>query len=147
MDELCIRFSPSLWLWIAVSHLTRLVLGFVVADRTDAALSRLWEEELHPAWGDLPIKADGWEAYQRLLPSEQHEVCAKTSGKTSIVEALNCKWRQRQSGLARKSCGVCWRIRDDVVERFLILADDHNRKCLKRWERMGPICQTTQLRP
>ena len=43
-------------------------------------------------------------------------------GKTSIVEGLNTKSsncehllrRQRQSGLVRKSCGVCWRILDDI---------------------------------
>jgi hypothetical protein len=51
MDELCIRFSPALWLWVAVSRLTRLtrlVLGFVIDDRGDGALGRLLDEELHP---------------------------------------------------------------------------------------------------
>lgn len=151
MDEWCIRFSPSLWLyiharmnWVAVSPLTRSVIGFVIDDRTDAALNRLLEEELHPAWREVPIKTDGWEAYQRLLSAEQHEVCAKTSGKTSMAEALNCKWRQRQSGLTRKSCGVCWRIRDDVSERFLILADFHNRQCLKRWQAVEATTPITQ---
>jgi hypothetical protein len=60
------------------------------------------------------------------------------------VEALNCKWRHRQSGLARKSCGVSRRIQDDPVrarahsmtERFLILVDRHNRQCLARWEKI-----------
>lgn len=48
MDELCVRFSPALWLWIAASRMTRLVLDFVIADRGDNALRRLLEEELHP---------------------------------------------------------------------------------------------------
>jgi IS1 family transposase len=136
MDELCVRFSPALWLWVAVSRLTRTVLGFVIADRGDDALRRLRDEELPPAWRGLPIKSDGWEAYQRLLPAHIHEVCSKQSGETSIVEALNCKWRQRQSGMARKSCGVSRRILDDLTERFLILVDRHNRQCLARWERI-----------
>jgi IS1 family transposase len=97
---LCIRFSPWLWLWSAVSHRTQLVLGFVIDDRTDTALNRLLEEELHPAWRDVPIKTDGWEAYRRLLPLEQHEVCAKASGKTSIAEALNCNRRMRAFAVA-----------------------------------------------
>lgn len=91
MDELCIRFSPALWLWIAVSRLTRLVVGFVIDNRSDATLGRLLNEELHPAWRGLPVCTDAWEAYKRLLPPESHEVCAKTSDKTSIVEASNRK--------------------------------------------------------
>ena len=30
---------------------------------------------------------------------------------------------ERQSGLVRRSCGVCERMRDDIVERFMILQD------------------------
>jgi hypothetical protein len=56
---------------------------------------------------------------------ESHEVCTKQSGKTRIVEALNCKWQQRQSGLTRTSCGVSGHILDDLTERFLILVDRH----------------------
>jgi IS1 family transposase len=110
-------------------------------------LNRLLEEELHPAWQDVPIKTDGWKAYRRLLPPERHEVCDKTSGKTSIVEALNCKWRQRPSELARKSCGVSWRIWDDLIERFLILADSHNRQCLQRWTKAIMTWRNTQSSP
>jgi IS1 family transposase len=148
MDELCVRLSPSLWLWVAVSHLTRLVLGFVVADRSDAALSRLVEEELHWAWRDALVRTDGWEGYQRLLPAERHQVCSKGSGLTSIVEALNCKWRQTQSALARKSCGVSRDIVDDVTERFVIAVDRHNRRCLDHWNRhQATRTPTTMLSP
>ena len=133
MDELCIGYSPALWLWVAVSRATRLVLGFVISDRTDAALERLIEEELHPAWREVLVCTDGWGAYQRLLACEQHEVCEKGSGKTSVVEALNTKWRQRQSGLVRRACGVSWRVVDDLTQRFLLLTDSHNRHCLKQW--------------
>ena len=133
MDELCIGFSPALWLWVAVSRATRLVLGFVIADRTDSAFVRLLDEELPPAWSEAPVCTDGWGAYQRLLAPERHAVCDKGSGKTSVVEALNTKWRQRQSGLVRRACGVSWRIVDDLSERFLLLTDQHNRQCLKRW--------------
>lgn len=36
MDELCIRVSPSLWLWIAVSRLLGQIVGFAIGGRTDA---------------------------------------------------------------------------------------------------------------
>lgn len=123
MDEICIRFSPSLWLWIAVSRTLGVVLASVLGDRSDAMLVRLWEEEMPYAWRELPVCTDAYGSYGRVLPADQHEICDKGSGKTSKVEALNTKWRQRQSGLVRRSCGVCNRtlaiwegIRDDVSE-------------------------------
>jgi IS1 family transposase len=141
MDELCVRVSPALWLWGAMSRSVGSVLAFVVADRTDGALERLLREEMPLGWRDAdaaptrPVCTDFLGAYARLLPAGSHEACDKGSGKTSRVEALNTLWRQRQSGLARKSCGVSRRITQDLTERFLLLADWHNRRCLEKWEK------------
>lgn len=115
-----------------------MVLGFVLSDRSDASFLRLRDEEVPPAYWGLKSFSDGLEAYAKFLPSDLHEVCTKGSGKTSIVEGLNTKWRQRQSGLVRKSCGVSWRILDDIWERFLILVDQHNREQVRRWK-MSPL--------
>jgi len=132
----CIRCSPSLWLWIAVSRSVGSVLGFVIADRTDSALERLLVEELPPDWRDTTaVCTDFWRAYGRSLPTDLHEACTKGSGKTSKIEALNTLWRQRHSGLVRRSCGVSRRVTDDLVERFLFLAHWHNCRCLKQWEK------------
>ena len=131
MDEICICFSSGFWLWLSVSCTLGVVLAFVLGDRSDAMLKRLWHEEMPYAWRELPVCTDAWGAYGRVLPPELHEICDKGSGKTSKVEALNTKWRQRQSGLVRKSCGVWEGICDDISERFLILLDRHNQLCLK----------------
>ena len=148
MDEICIRFSPGFWLWIAVSRTLGVVLGFVLGDRSDAMLERLWHEEMPYAWKELPVCTDAWSAYGRVLPAELHEICDKGSGKTSFVEALNTKWRQRQSGLVRRSCGVWKGICDDISERFLILLDRHNRQCLKSPRKHQKSKQAeTQLSP
>jgi IS1 family transposase len=105
MDEWCIRFSPALWLWIAVSRSVGLVLAFVMDDRSDEALFRLLDEEMPPGWREETVVCtDAWGAYSRLLPPALHQVCSKESGKTSKVEALNTKWRQRQSGFVRRFC-------------------------------------------
>lgn len=132
-DEICIRFSPGLWLWTAVSRLTRQLLGFVIGDRTDECLCIVWAA-VPPDYQDKPVYSDHWDAYRRFFSPSQHYACDKGSGETSIVEASNTRWRQRQSGLVRRSCGVCERIIDDLTERFLILVDSHNRWCAKRWE-------------
>lgn len=135
IDELCVRFSEGLWLWLAVSRKVKTVYGFVFSDRSDASLERLMTEEVPPAFWDSPSCSDAWGAYRRLLPPDLHTICGKGSGKTSIVEGLNTKWRQRQSGLVRKSCGVSWRILDDLFERFLILVYRHNLQCLAALKR------------
>ena len=70
-----------------------MVLGFILADRSDASFLRLRNDVAHggavmqevpPAYWDLPSFSDGLEAYRKFLPSELHEICAKGSGKTSI---------------------------------------------------------------
>ena len=87
------------------------------------------------AWRDLPVCTDGWGAYGRFFPKERHRVCDKGSGLTSRAEAMNTKWRQRQSGLVRRSCGVSRRVVDDIAERFMILAASSNRERTRQQER------------
>lgn len=136
MDELCLRQSPALWMWIAVSRRTRQVLGFALGDHTDPMLELAWSDV--PAdYRDKPIYTDHWGAYPRFFPTAQHQACDKGSGKTSLVEGLNTKWRQRQSGFVRRSCGVHPNIEDDLFERLLLLIDSHNHQCEQRWRRQA----------
>ena len=142
IDEVCIQLSPSFWVWIAVSRLVGQVLGFVFGDRTDAMLPILWADV--PAdYRHKPVYTDQWGAYARFFPESQHHPSQKGSGATSHSEGWNTKWRQRQSGLVRESCGVCVRIEDDLVERFLILWEGHNQDCQRRWLRRHAVKPAT----
>lgn len=132
MDELCLRQTPAFWVWIAVSRRTRQVLGLAIGDHTDDLLAAVWSV-VPPDYRDKPIYTDHWGAYAPFFPSEQQTSCDKGSGLTSIVEGLNTKWRQRQSGMVRRSCGVHINLLDDVFERFLLLLDSHNLQCERRW--------------
>ncbi len=137
MDELCVRLTPSLWLWTAVSRKVRQVLGFAFGQRDRATLSLCWSD-VPQDYQDKPVVTDGYPTYTSFFPPEQHRDIDKDTGEigeTSIVESLNTKWRQRQCGLARRSCGVIRRIENDLVERFLLLVEQHNRTCQRRWER------------
>jgi IS1 family transposase len=129
----CVRLSPGLWLWTCVSRLTRQLLGFCFGERGAAELALAWGD-VPEGYRDKPVFTDFWAAYGKFFPVGQHTACDKGSGQTSIVEASNTRWRQRQSGLVRRSCGVCWRMLDDLYERFLVLADRHNRHCARLWE-------------
>ena len=133
-DELYLHQSPPLWLWVGVARQTLQVLGWALGDRADATLSRA-RAQVPPQYRGQPVYTDHWGAYARLLPEGQHHPCDKGSGLTSIVERLNTKWCQRQSGLARRSCGVHPKIAADLAERFGLLVEEHNRQSARRWQR------------
>ncbi len=132
IDEICVRVTPSLWLWIAVSRLVGQVLGFSLGDRSDEMLALCWSD-VPKSYRDKPVRTDHWGAYGRFFPPWQHQGCDKGSGETSRAESWNTKWRQRQSGLVRRCCGVSRRQEEDIFERFLILVEQHNILCAKRW--------------
>jgi len=146
IDEVCIRVTPALWLWVAVSRQVGQVLGFAIGDRTDAMLALCWSD-VPQDYRDKPVCTDHWGAYGRFFAGAaqpcQHEACDKGSGKTSHSEGWNTKWRQRQSGLVRRSCGVCGRIETDLVERFLLLVNGHNRERARHWNRQQPTGSAT----
>ncbi len=72
--------------------------------------------------------SDFYEAYAKWFTSWQHRPSGKGSGKTSIVEGLNNKWRNRVSGLVRKI--VCVQYLDDLERRLWIVFEAHNQLCL-----------------
>jgi IS1 family transposase len=137
MDELCVRLTPSLWLWIAASRKVRQVLGFAFGQRDRATLALCWSDV--PAdYQDKSVVTDGYPAYTSFFRPEQHRAIDKGAGEigeTSVVESLNTKWRQRHSGLVRRCCGVSRRIETDLVERFFLLVEQHNITCQGQWER------------
>jgi insertion element IS1 protein InsB len=86
-------------------------------------------------WFSLPcgyrkklVYTDFYQAYAKLFAPWQHRPSAKGSGKTSIVEGLNNKWRNRVSGLVRKT--VCVRYLQDLERRLWLVVDAHNQLCL-----------------
>ena len=105
-DELCLRQSPPLWLWVGVSRLTRqvlgLALGLVLGERTDQTLARAWAQ-VPPDYRSRPVYTDHWGAYARLLPAGQHRPCDKGNGLTSIVPA---SWRAYQVASAPVGAGA-----------------------------------------
>ena len=146
MDELCVRLTPSLWLWVAASRKVRQVLGFAFGQRDRATLALCWSDV--PAdYQHKPVVTDGLPTYQGFFGPGQHRAIDKGAGEvgeTSVVESLNTRWRQRRSGLARRSCGVSRRIENDLVERFFLLVEQHNLASQRRWEREQKTMQSGQ---
>lgn len=91
------------WLWMAIDVESRQVLAFYVGDRSRKSAQKLWQRIPKRYRQAAQFYTDDWEAYKGVLPKGRHEVCAKGSGRTNIIERFNCTLRQRVSRLVRKS--------------------------------------------
>jgi insertion element IS1 protein InsB len=91
------------WVWIAIDVESRQVLAFYVGDRSRKSARKLWQRIPKRYRQAAKFYTDDWEAYKGVLPKRRHEVCAKGSGQTNIIERFNCTLRQRVSRLVRKS--------------------------------------------
>jgi insertion element IS1 protein InsB len=60
----------------------------------------LWKRIPRAYRDHATFATDDWEAYKGVIPAGQHEVCAKGSGRTNLIERFNCTLRQRVSRLA-----------------------------------------------
>jgi len=136
IDELVIRFRFKRryrYLWLAISRLTRQVIGFHIGDRSTQSLQRLWFS-LPAGYRRKLVYTDFYDAYAKWFAAWQHRPSDKGSGKTSIIEGLNNKWRNRVSGLVRKT--VCVRYIEDLQRRLWMVIEGHNQLRLKQIERM-----------
>jgi insertion element IS1 protein InsB len=122
------------YLWIAVSRLTRQVLAFFVGDRSRKSLRTLWSH-VPPAYRRKLIYTDAYEVYAAFFRPWQHRPSPKGSGRTSVAEGLNNKWRNRLAGLVRRT--VCTRYEGDLVRRLRLVFDQHNRLYRRRVEHLG----------
>lgn len=105
LDELwsfVLKKSRKRWIWIALCRATRQVVAFVVGDRSAQTCRQLWEQ-IPPAYRTAHCYTDFWDAYQKVLPAEQHTACGKDSGLTAHVERWNNTLRQRLGRFVRKS--------------------------------------------
>jgi IS1 family transposase len=140
LDELVIRFRFKRcyrYLWLVVSRLTHQVVAWGVGDRSEKTLQRTWFE-VPASYRRKLVYTDFYEAYASFFRPWQHRPSAKGSGKTSVIEGLNNKWRNRVAGLVRKT--VCVQSLDDLNKRLWIVLGAHNQFCLRQ---LGKIISTT----
>ncbi len=121
----------SCYLWIAVSRLTRQVLAFFVGDRSRKRPRTRWRR-VPPAYRRKRIDTDADEVYAAFFRPWQHRPSPKGSGRTSVAEGLNNQWRNRLSGLVRRTVGTRYKV--DLVRRLRLVFDRHNRLCRRRIE-------------
>ncbi len=105
LDELwsfVLKKTRKRWIWIALCRATHQVVAYVIGDRSRATCQRLWER-IPAAYQQGHCYSDFWEAYQLVIPSEQHTAAGKESGLTAHVERWNNTLRQRLGRFVRKT--------------------------------------------
>ncbi len=105
LDELwsfVLKRANKRWIWIALCRATRQVVAYVVGDRSTATCEKLWKQ-IPAAYRSAHCYSDFWEAYQLVIPAEQHTAAGKETGFTAHVERWNNTLRQRLGRFVRKS--------------------------------------------
>ena len=101
------------------------------------ALGRPQRRDLSQAVGEdsrvLPKAfcfSDLWEAYQKVMPPDQHQACAKQEGETNHVERFNLTLRQRIGRLTRKSLSFSKSVLMHLIvfRLFLVRYNGHKAK-------------------
>lgn len=105
LDELwsfVLKRANKRWIWIALCRATRQVVAYVVGDRSRATCKKL-RKQIPAAYRHAHCYSDFWEAYQGVIPAQQHTAAGKETGFTAHVERWNNTLRQRLGRFVRKS--------------------------------------------
>src|SRR3954469_12800492 len=105
LDELwsfVLKRARKRWVWVALCRATRQVVAYFIGDRSRESCRRLWGR-IPAAYRRAHCFSDFWEAYQLVIPAEQHTAAGKESGLTAHVERWNLTLRQRVGRFVRKS--------------------------------------------
>lgn len=90
------------WIWLALCKHTRQVVACVIGGRGIATCRQLWNA-IPKAFKQGICFSDFWEAYQAVIPDEQHQPVGKDSGLTAHVERFNNTIRQRLARFVRRT--------------------------------------------
>ena len=104
------------WLWHAIDHHTGKVLAYVFGRRQDTVFLEL--KALLAPFGITRYCTDGWGAYERHVPAEQHTV---GKANTQKIESKHINLRTRIKRLVRRT--ICFskteRMHDLVIGLFI----------------------------
>ena len=121
------RRKNKRWVWLAQCRRTRQIVAFAVGDRSETTCALLWTR-VPKGYKKALLYSDFWEAYQAVLPDEQHEATGKGAGQTCHIERFNNILRQRLGRFVRRtlSFSKCDRMHEMCLSLFL---HEHNTNC------------------
>src|SRR5436309_2987455 len=119
LDELwsfVLKKANKAWIWIALCRKTRQVVARAIGDRSEETCRELWSA-IPEAYRCGHCYTDFWQAYQAVIPEEQHSAVGKETGETAHVERWNNTLRQRLGRFVRKTLSFS-RIYADAYRLF-----------------------------
>ncbi len=121
------RRKNKKWVWLAQCRRTRQIVAFAIGDRSEITCALLWKR-VPKGYKKALLYSDFWEAYQAVLPDEQHEATGKGAGQTCHIERFNNIIRQRLGRFVRRtlSFSKCDRMHEMCLSLFL---HEHNTNC------------------
>ncbi len=105
LDELwsfVLKKTNKAWIWIALCRKTRQVVSYAIGDRSEKTCRCLWEA-IPSVYRTGHCYTDFWQAYQAVIPEEQHTAGGKETGDTAHVERWNNTRRQRLARFVRQT--------------------------------------------
>jgi IS1 family transposase len=109
----------AIWLWVALCRRTRQVVAWYWGDRSAVTCGALWNK-IPNHYKHAFCYSDFWEAYQKVIPKEQHQACAKQEGHTNHIERFNLTLRQRIGRLTRKTLSFSKSVLMHLITMHLI---------------------------
>lgn len=98
-----------------------MIVGVAVGARDESGARALWDSLAECYREEAFCHTDFWKAYERVIPSEQHEAVGKESGRTSLLERFNLTARQRISRSVRKTLGFSEKLESHIGANWLFV--------------------------
>ena len=116
------------WIWLAQCRRTRQIVAYAIGSRGEETCRLLWQR-VPKRYKRCLLYSDFWDAYQKVLPDEQHKATGKGDGQTCHIERFNNILRQRLGRFVRKtlSFSKCDQMHELCLRLFL---HEHNKNCL-----------------
>ncbi len=96
------RKKNKRWVWLAQCRRTRQIVAYAVGDRSEKTCALLWKR-VPKSYKKAVLYTDFWDAYQKVLPKEQHHAVGKGAGQTCHIERFNNILRQRLGRFVRRT--------------------------------------------
>jgi insertion element IS1 protein InsB len=128
--------ANKVWVWLALCRATRQIVAVVLGDRSEATCRKLWEA-IPKSYRRSHCFSDFWDAYAKVIPTEQHIACGKETGLTAHIERFNNTLRQRLARFVRKTLSFSKSVQ--MHEACLLLfIHRYNREKAELWKRFYP---------
>ncbi len=96
--ETFVGSNNKIWLWRAVGHFRKGILGWVIGDRRHETFHPLWQ--LVKSWGCYFYVTDGWPVYGHFIADEDHIVSKRYMTR---VKSEHTRLRHYRARLYRKT--------------------------------------------